>query len=44
MVPARYHELERSLQLAYAVGDRELITTLEAEIERLTGWRFNRRR
>lgn len=41
---AHYHELELSLQLAYAVGDRDRITALEAEVERLTGWRFNRRR
>lgn len=41
---AQYHSLERSLQLAYAVGDRDRIATLEAEIEQLTGWRFNRRR
>ena len=41
---AQYHSLERSLQLAYAVGDRDRIATLESEIEQLTGWRFNRRR
>lgn len=41
---AEYHSLERSLQLAYAVGDRGLIAALESEIEQLTGWRFNRRR
>ncbi len=41
---AQYHSLERSLQLAYAVGDRARIATLESEIEQLTGWRFNRRR
>lgn len=41
---AKYHSLERNLQLAYAVGDRALIATLESEIEQLTGWRFSRRR
>lgn len=40
----QYHSLERSLQLAYAVGDRDRIAMLESEIEQLTGWRFNRRR
>ena len=40
---ARYHSLERSLQLAYAVGDRDRIAALQFEIEQLTGWRFSRR-
>lgn len=44
VLEAQYHSLERSLQLAYAVGDRDRIATLESEIEQLTGWRFNRRR
>jgi len=40
---SKYHSLERSLQLAYAVGDRRRIASLESEIEQLTGWRFSRR-
>lgn len=40
---ARYHSLERSLQLAYAVGDRGRIEALQSEIEQITGWRFSRR-
>ncbi len=40
---AQYYSLERNLQLAYAVGDRDRIETLQAEIEQLTGWRFSRR-
>ncbi|NJN32759.1 MAG: hypothetical protein HC824_21865, partial [Synechococcales cyanobacterium RM1_1_8] len=41
---SRYRAIERELQLAYAVGDRAHILLLEAEVERLTGWRFQNRR
>ncbi len=40
----QYHSLERNLQLAYAVNDHARIALLESEIERLTGWRFNKGR
>lgn len=39
-----YQSIERDLQLAYALGDRDRIAALEEKIEQLTGWRFNRRR
>ncbi len=39
-----YQSLERKLQLAYAIGNREQIRNLEAEVESLTGWRFSRQR
>lgn len=36
--------LERALQLAYAVGDRNRIQRLESDIETFTGWGFKRER
>lgn len=43
-VKGAYQRLERDLQLAYALGDRDRIAALEEKIEQLTGWRFNRQR
>lgn len=43
-IKVTYQAVERDLQLAYAVGDRERIAALEEVIEQLTGWRFNRQR
>ncbi len=34
------YSVERKLQLAYAVGDRQAIRALEADLETLTGWRY----
>lgn len=38
------YDIERRLQLAYAVGNRQEIRSLEADLEAVTGWRFNRQR
>ncbi|NJR69097.1 MAG: hypothetical protein HC771_10840 [Synechococcales cyanobacterium CRU_2_2] len=40
----RLYRLERSLQLAYAIGDRPTIRRLETDLESLTGWRFRHHR
>jgi hypothetical protein len=40
----RLYGIERELQLAYAVGDRQTIRALEADLEALTGWRYQHSR